>query len=222
MEIVKYPLNEGQYSKQEGKKTQIVLHHTASSSSAKNVINGWNADSRQVGTAYVIDNQGIVYEAFDPKYWAASIGYYIEGVGGNSKAYELLPGTNNRQTNLGIEMRSIGIELTNWGNLTFKDGKYYSYVNTVIPIENVIKLESPFRGFQFYEKYSSAQIQSLEQLIRTIGAKFNIPLKFSQLFDFDKNTVLGTPGITLHVNCRFDKTDLYPSKEMKEMLAKFK
>lgn len=152
---------------------------------------------------------------------AAHIGYYIQGVGGNDLAYKSLPQTANKATNLNIEMRTIGIELINWGNLTLKNGKYYTYINTIVPEDQVIKLDKSFRGFQYYQKYTKEQINSTIELIKILGAKFNIPLKFSQFFEFDKNAVLGVPGIYSHTNYRFDKVDLHPEPEMVQALKQF-
>jgi hypothetical protein len=215
---MKYPLPLDQYFQQIYKKTQIVLHHTASNGVAENVINGWKADVRKVATPYVINSKGVVYEAFDPKYWASAVGYFITGLGGNDKAYQLLPNTANKETNLAIELRTINIELTNWGGLTFRNGNYYNYVGGIVSQKEVETLNIPFRGSTFYEKYTTAQIQSLEVLIKELGAKFNIPLKFSQSFEFDKNAVLGTPGIYGHHHFRYDKSDMSPQPDLIKML----
>ena len=74
MKYIKKHLPEGQYIAEKSKKTQIVLHHTVSGSSAENVINWFATDPGRVATAFVIDKKGDVYELFDPQHWAYHIG----------------------------------------------------------------------------------------------------------------------------------------------------
>ncbi|HEX9950645.1 MAG TPA: N-acetylmuramoyl-L-alanine amidase [Rubricoccaceae bacterium] len=72
-------------------KDLLVYHHTAGGSAASSLAS-WVATPTRVGTAYLVERDGTVYEVFDP---AASAGHL--GLGGRQ------------------ETRSIGIEICNWG-----------------------------------------------------------------------------------------------------------
>lgn len=222
--IVEIPLLESQYFQQEYKKTQIVIHHTASGDNARNVIAGWNLDKRKVATAYCVDDAGVLYQAFDPKYWASHIGYYYTDengkvTSGNQRAHKLWPETANKPTNFSIEARTIGYEVCNWGNLTFKDGKYYSWVNTVVPESKVIQYENKFRGFEFFERYTDQELETLWKSIRLNCKRFDIPAKFDvSNFDLNVNAIKGVPGVYTHANYQAEKVDCPPQKSLIEML----
>ena len=94
-------LKDNQYFKEKQFKNQIVIHHTAGSGKAANVIHGWDFNAERVGTAFVIDASGEVAKAFEPEYWAYHLG---------------LKSISNSQLN----KNSIGIEICNWGQLIKK------------------------------------------------------------------------------------------------------
>ncbi len=76
-------------------KTQIYLHHTVTGN-YREVVAHWIQDSRKVGTSYLVERDGSVYEVFPPERWA----------------HHLNTGADfNRKVN----MQSIGIELCNEG-----------------------------------------------------------------------------------------------------------
>jgi hypothetical protein len=54
----------------------------------------------------------------------------------------------------------IAVEVCNWGSLTFKDGKYYSWANAVVPAEKAIELN--YKYVKFYEAYTDAEIKALK------------------------------------------------------------
>ncbi len=66
-------LQQKDYYTRQIKKDLIVIHHTVNNS-AIGTVNYWNSDNRTIGTAYVIDQRGIIYETFNPKYWAYHTG----------------------------------------------------------------------------------------------------------------------------------------------------
>ena len=222
--VVHYPLHEDQYFKQEFKKTQLVLHFSAGWDNSRGMIDGWKADKYRVATAFGLTDDGSLIQAFDPKHWASHVGYFIQGVGGNDKAYKLVPGTNNRETNLAIEVRTIGIEICNWGALRLMDGKYHTWASTVtrpitLPESKVCTYEKPFRGSNYYERYTDQEIETLWKWIRHYCKAFNIPATFDvSNFDLNVNAIKGVPGVYTHCNFRADKGDLAPQKELVEML----
>jgi len=197
-------LKDNQYFKEKQFKNQIVIHHTAGSGKAANVIHGWDFTPVQVGTAFVIDASGEVVKAFEPEYWAYHLG---------------LKSISNSQLN----KNSIGIEICNWGQLIKKsDGKFYNYVNGVVPESEVVQI-AKFRGFEYYHKYNDAQIESLRKLILELAAKFAIPLDYnSDMWDISQNALSGKKGIYTHVSYRTDKNDCSPQFNLIEMLKKLK
>ena len=181
MKIIDNLLDDNQYFKEKQFKNQIIIHHTAGGGNAVNTIHGWNFNTERVGTAYVIDSLGVIYKAFEPQYWAYHIG--------------LKTGSN-----LLLNKSSIGIEICNWGQLIFKNGKYFNYVNKEVPANEVIKLPK-FRGFEYYHKYNDAQLASLKSLILELSKTFSIHTKYNdKMFDTCVEALTGANGIYTHVS----------------------
>lgn len=198
-----YPLGATQYLRQTTKKDKIFIHFTAGGPSAKNVIGFWGSDEVRVATAYVIDRDTAkVYECFSPDYWSFHLG--VKG------------------TNGALDKTSIGIEICNWGPITKKGDKFYTYVNREIPADQVYELATPFRGFKYFQKYTDEQLQQLELLLEFLITEYQIPVQSS--FDmnwFEYNQELldkKTPGIWTHTNVRKDKSDSYPDQRLLDIL----
>jgi len=147
-------------------KKQIFIHHTAGSHNPVNVIDGWDTDNRgRVATAFVIggkssrgaDNlyDGKVYRAFDENCWAYHLGLDKSA----------------------LDKTSLAIEICNFGQLKKTGDKYLTYVATEMPAEQVTTLASPFRDYTYYHSYSSAQLDSLKQLLLDLASRFSIDLK---------------------------------------------
>lgn len=199
MKIIDNLLDDNQYFKEKQFKNQIVIHHTAGGGNAVNAIHGWNFNPEKVGTAYVIDSFGNVYKAFEPQYWAYHLG---------------LKSGNNIPLNKG----SIGIEICNWGQLVFKDGKYFNYVNKEVPSSDVVKIPK-FRGFEYYHKYSDVQLKSLKELILSLSKQFSIDTKYNdKMWDICADALKGVNGIYTHVSYRSDKNDCSPQENLINML----
>ena len=160
LEIYNKILEKGEYLTTIGNKKTIYLHHTAGSHRPDWVSNGWDKDDkngkpRRIGTAYIIGRSpsstndtsfdGKVFKAFDDKYWA-----YHLGVKGTSGRYD---------------KSSIGIEVCNYGYCKLVDGKFINYVGRELPAKDVVDLGKPFRGYQYWERYTDVQIESLRKLI---------------------------------------------------------
>ncbi len=222
--IQEYPLPDDQYIKVEYEKTQVVLHHSAGWDNSRNMIDGWKADKRRVATSYGLTDDGTLMEAFNPKYWASHIGYFINGDPSNAKAHALVPGSNTQNYNLGVETRTVGIEICNWGNLTLRDGKYHTWVSTIqrpvtVDASKVVTYEKPFRGCRHFERITDHEIETLWKWIRHICKVFDIPAKFDLTnFDLNVNAIKGVPGVYTHCNFHAQKVDLPPQKELIEML----
>jgi len=214
--IKQVPLKESQYIKEETPKTQIVLHHTAGNSSGINTISMWDTDDRgRIATCVTISGPGAkgtydgeICQAFSSKYWAYHLGIKPEVF----KAYKI--------SYQSLDRIAIGIEICNWGPVSFKDGKYYNYVNREIPADQVTKLDAPYKGHLFYHKYSDAQIQSVKDLLlywKDIY-KINLTYNYDQMFTVNAKALKGENGLYSHNSYRKDKSDIYPCPRMIAML----
>lgn len=204
--LIQYPLKKGQYievDKAKAKKKQIILHHTAGGS-AKSSIDYWNNSDEQVGTAFVIDRQGSILQAFPSWCWAYALG---------------VNQSNFRQ----LEQQSIQIELANYGQLK-KYGNnthhefYSAYGNKIAP-DMVETLPISFRGGKYYEKYTPEQIDSLRLLIQYLSEVYEIEAKYkSNIFDINQKALRGDEGLFTHCCYRGDKSDVYPQPALINML----
>jgi hypothetical protein len=127
-------------------------------------------------------------------------------------------------------MGSIGIEIDSWGGLVEDGGKWYPAMwdstlkkmvanKKIKPIENVEKYPNKFKGFYGFEKYTDAQIQTVEKLLIFWKEKYNIPLTYnSTMFDVSKEALAGKSGVWTHVSFREDKSDCHPAPNLVQML----
>jgi hypothetical protein len=214
--IKQVPLKESQYIKEETPKKQIVLHHTAGNSSGVGTISMWDNDDRgRIATCITISGPGAkgtpdgeICQAFSSKYWAYHLGIKPEVF----KAYKV--------SYQSLDRIAIGIEICNWGPLTVTNGKYYNYVNREIPADQVTTLDTPYKGFKHYHKYSDAQIQSVKDLLVYWKGIYKIDLAYNydQMFTVNTKALKGENGLYSHNSYRKDKTDIYPCPRMIAML----
>lgn len=228
MKIVDYILPFGEYYADVRTKDTIYIHHTAGGHRPDWTIHGWayerakTGDKLAIATAYVIGGlsttlddrgyDGVVYRAFDEKYWAHHLG---------------LKQQNNRKLN----QKSIAIEICNYGPLVkTPDGRFISYVKKEIPASMVATLDEPYRGYKYYHRYTTKQLSSLRTLILDIADRHNIdvksgmreylrpPFKLSTAFDVKDDALKGKPGLWTHSNVRRDKTDCFPQPELIDLI----
>lgn len=211
--IIQRQLTTDQYYPEECNKKTIVIHHTAGGANPENVIHGWQFNPEKVATAFVIAGredasksykEGDIYQSFSSKFWAHHLG-----------TYEINNTTLNKQ--------SVGIETDSWGQLIQKNGKFFCYTNQEISADQVCELRDPFRGFKFFHKYSTLQIESLRILLHYLCDKYNISKLYNEdMWDISKNALLGAGGIYTHVSYRTDKVDMFPQPELINMLQNLK
>lgn len=228
--IYDHLISEEEYIKEEVKKDTIWLHHTAGGSRPDWSINGWEKDYMKdklgrpildtngnirplrVGTSYIVGRSsstsdeniwdGKILRAFDDKYWA-----YHLGISKNSEE---------------LNSKSIAIEICNYGPLTLgKDDRFYNYVNKPIRDKDVVKLDTPFRGYEYFERYTERQLDSTRKLIHHLINKHAITIEGKiyneKWFDYDEKWFT-TGGMRSHSQVRRDKFDIFPQKEMIQML----
>jgi N-acetyl-anhydromuramyl-L-alanine amidase AmpD len=200
-------LSDNQYFKEAHAKRQIVLHHTAGGPNGYNAIHGWAYNAERVATAYVICGKpdktktyedGKILKAFDDQYWAYHLGL-------------------KSSSNMALNQGSIGIEICNWGQLIYKDGKYLTYVNSEVSEDEVAKVD--YRGFKYYHKYTDAQIESVKRLLVYLTDHYIIPKSFhSDMFMLNSMALAGERGIWTHTSYRSDKNDCSPQDNLIHML----
>ena len=219
-----------EYIKKETQKDTIWLHHTAGGSRPDWTIGGWekdfqkdkngvvildkngNAKPLKVGTHFVIGRKssttgdslwdGKILKAVDDIYWSYHLGI-------NTKSEEL-------------NSKSLSIEICNYGQLTLaKDSRFYNYVNKPILDEEVVELETPFRGYKYYEKYTDAQLESTRKLILHLKDRWNIEID-KEIYDKDwfeyNDKWFSTGGLRTHTQVRKDKFDMSPQPNLIQML----
>lgn len=186
-----------QYVPETKTKNLIVLHFTAGSS-ARSAFNCWMADKQRVATAYILDNDGVIYEAFDPSQWAYALGH-------TSK-------------NLNNEHRAIQIEIANVGPLK-REGDYLNwwpkeFGTRYCHISETDKyVQSSFRGHDYYATFPDVQMNALADLCSYLCAGFDIPKTIppaAQLTLNDTSFFASYEGIASHQNFRADKFDVGP------------
>lgn len=114
----------------------------------------------------------------------------------------------------------MGIELDSWGGLTKKNSRFYSFSGQEVKEDKVVYYEKGFRGYQYFEKYTDAQLNSLKELLKYWGERYGIPLAYKGeiMFDCNRRALSGESGIWAHVSFRPDKSDVHPQKELIDML----
>lgn len=226
MNVIDKILEKGEYYEEVCEKNTLYLHHTAGGHRPDWVISTWDTDDevdktgkkspRSVATAYVIgglstrdpkDNSwdGKIYRAFDDKFWAHHLGTTL---------------ANNRALN----KASVAVEICNYGPLTKgADGKFYNYVNSQVPADQVVTLAKPFRGFYYYHAYTDKQIATTREFILAMKAKYpkidlKTPLLTAEGFELNASAQKGISGVWTHSNVRKDKFDLSPQPKLLAML----
>ena len=178
-------------------KTGIAIHHTVGGT-AKSTFQYWAGNAEMVGTAYIIDRDGTIYEVFDPKAWAWQFGLKW-------------PSTEK----IAFEKRFIGIEIASEGGLIESNGQLYCF-GTVSPKtlkarEDTFDCGRNYRGYRYFDKYDPPQITSLCSLIDWLCGRFPIPKQVpANPEEYRGEALKRFTGIIGHTMVRTDKTDPLP------------
>ncbi|MDA3780013.1 MAG: N-acetylmuramoyl-L-alanine amidase [Bacteroidales bacterium] len=145
---------------------------------------------------FTISRDGKIYQHYDDKYYSDFLGVK-EG-----------------------DKKSISIILENMGCLfETSSRKYINWLNEFCDINQVVEKE--WFGYDFWEKYSDDQIDSLVDLINLLCDKHNIPKKIIEFHTYHKNTYK-FKGIVFKGNYIEDSTDINPllnTDQLIEMLS---
>jgi N-acetyl-anhydromuramyl-L-alanine amidase AmpD len=189
------------------KKDLLVLHFTAGKT-ARSAFDTWRGDVQRVGTSYLVDVDGTIYEVFPPKFWASHLG--IKG----SKSIH--------------DRRSIGIEIANVGPLQPSPADP-SILNWWLPrtagapdfttrfctmAETDRYLAADFRGKGHFAAFPAAQLDAVATLVRALCDQFSIPATLppaARRFESDVNAFSSYKGVCTHANFRQDKWDIGPA-----------
>jgi len=139
---------------------------------------------------------------------------------------------------------SVGIEVNNFGYLTkggYKkkvNGKrvwvekdsnsFYTYAGTRADESQIV--ECSFKGYDYWHKYSDAQIESLRLLILHIADRDGIDVRVGlptliktqgvKAFDWNPDAYYGkVKGLWTHTNTKKGKFDMFPQQELLDMLT---
>ncbi len=178
-------------------KSGIAIHHTVGGT-VPSTFEYWKTSKDMVGTAYIIERDGTIFEVFDPTAWAWQFG---------------LPWANAQR--IAFEKRFIGIELASEGGLKSVNGKLYCFDRisdkTEKKANSAFDFGKDFRGFRYFAKYEPAQVASLTALINELCNQFSIERRVPGKFlEFYGEQLKNFKGIIGHTMVRHDKTDPLP------------
>jgi hypothetical protein len=205
-------LPETEYFPSTERKSGIAIHHTVGGSAAS-TIRWWREDVTRagrpslVGTAYVVDRDGTVFEAFAPEAWAYQFGVKWPAA-----------------TRLAFERRFVGIEIASEGALIERDGSLYCFdrvsPKTKKPESQAFDFGRAYRGYRWFDRYEDAQLTALGMLVDELCDRFGIPRQFPDPpFDYYGDALLGFEGVIGHAMVRPDKTDPAPDPRLWDTLV---
>jgi hypothetical protein len=195
------------FYREETKKTQIYLHHTAGGPDGEQVFSYWDRNPVRVATCVAISADGTIVQGFGSKYWAYHLGLTVE------------PFKAKGLRHITLDRISIGIEICAYGPLTKSGQQYKTWSGQLIDPANVCVLDTPFRGSKYYHAYTDAQIESVKDLLLLWADRYGIPLKYRpEIWDIDSQALKGEAGVYTHCSVRKDKSDVYPEPRLIEML----
>lgn len=215
MKLTQTSFPASQYLAEETPKKQIYIHHTAGNANPFAVFTGWASNPERIATCVSVGGKpgsgnwqdGEVVQGFSSKFWAYHLGLKEATFDKFNLPYRSL------------DKNSIGIEICSWGQLTLKNGKFYNYINKIVPADEVCELETLHRGYKYYHNYTDAQIEAVKDLLILWKDKYQIPLTYHQdIWDVTPRALKGEAGVFTHNSVRFDKVDVYPHPKLVTML----
>jgi len=185
------PPEQNYYYKADTKKKSICLHFTVGYILSD--IAALSKNDSHISVSYVVDRSGNIYELFPDNFWSYHLGN--GAIGGNTA----------------MSKQSIGIEISNYGPLSEKDGNMVdTYGNTYCTTWETNYYErKDYRGKSAFATMPSTQVNAVATLIQYLSEKHSIPMTFSCTDDVFKSAdeALSFEGIFTHSNVRKDKFD---------------
>lgn len=220
-------MSHDQYYTEHQRKDIIVLHHNADNENPYKQRDHFQEHKNRIGTSYIIGGEGIhdglILQIFEhPSQWA-----YHLNIWGNFNVYEGRK-EENKKHETRMAKRTIGVELCNYGYLSYKNGEYWfmskgKKVKAISP-ENVIDYgEKGYRGKRYYHKYTNKQIETLKDFILKASKYYGINIDkpeggfCKKWFDYSWDATRGEKNLMSHSNVR-SRSDMHPQPELIEML----
>jgi N-acetyl-anhydromuramyl-L-alanine amidase AmpD len=194
-------LESDQYIPTREHKDLIVLHHTVGGT-AQSTVDYWRSTPERIGTAYIVDRDGTVFEVFPPGCWARHLG---------------LKGTS------ALDRRSIGIEIASEGALLEERGRLYAF-GRVAPATQytgpVFDFGSSYRGYRYFAQYTPAALAAVAALVERLLTIYSIPRHTpADHIRADLAAYTDYRGVLAHCHLRPDKTDVHPGFGWNELVA---
>ena len=201
-------------------KNQIYLHHTAGATkSPSKTIRSWSKRTDRVSTHYITNNLGDKEQLYPDEAWGNHL-----GIKKSTFTKYGLPWKHLNKFSLGIEMQS-------YGYLTKKGDKYITAYGNAVPADTVAqpvdKNGNPiaYKGKKYYQKYNAANIAHVKDIVTGWMSKYNIPFvyDYDELFPnsgdpLSKKALGGEAGVYTHNSVKTGKSDVFPQKELLDML----
>lgn len=185
------------FIREKKKKDLIVLHFTAGTT-VEGAFQSWKTSDIRIGTAYIMDQNGAVFEIFDPDYYALHLG--VKG------SYDQ-------------DRRSIAIEIVNPGplkkigdDLCYWPRNFTAKYCTIHEKEKYV--QASYRGFEYYAAYTPAQLDAIPKMVKLVCTQHNIPYRIPPEDKRDKCDLeyfSSFTGVASHQNFRPDKFDVGPA-----------
>jgi hypothetical protein len=187
-----YRLSEKNYHKTEFKKHQIVIGNSFSDN--LNHIIGW--ENRMGGeytktSTFTIDRKGKIYQHYDPKYYSDF--------------------TKNKMSDKKII--SIVIENQGWLLKDLLNNEYIDWVGNIYN-RKVKVYEKRWRGFNYWDPYTSNQVKACVWLANHLCGEYDIP-KHCVSHNTYINGIEIFDGIAYRSNYYREMTDLSPAWDFK-------
>jgi N-acetyl-anhydromuramyl-L-alanine amidase AmpD len=212
-------LGAGNFIKEATEKLGVTLHHTVSDGDPARVVRIWDQDKRgPVGTHFVIGrtmtngntaNDGKIVQCMPMENWAHHV-------------LTKRMGFSSNHNNL-VNKSYVGIELCSWGALKKQGNRFYTLDGRVeIPSNQVCTLYTPFRTFQYWHKFTNAQIESLFRLLKALKQELKIDYrkdgKINDWFELSWDAMALRRTLTTHTNFEYGKFDTYPQPELVNLI----
>lgn len=180
------------YYRDKFSKNQVVIHFTAGY--LKGDVATLSTPGNHVSVPFIIARNGAILNMWSSAYWSYHLG--PGAMGGNTAGSK----------------RTIAIEVSNIGYLNkVGDNLVSSYSNRDIYCglderNFYTKLDTPYRGHEYFASFTGNQYNSLVVLLRYLTAQYNIPRDFlpeGKRYDVvGANEITNFGGIVSHVNYR--------------------
>lgn len=206
-------LPKNQYVNETTEKEGILYHHTVGGDTSSTYAY-WAGNKEKVCTHYLIDRNGDIVQCIPLEHWGYHV--YVASPGNRiPKDYKKLGSTYDKKL--------IGIEICNLGPVKLKDGIFYDLYNRAVPSDKVVKTDK-YKGYEYWEKYTDKQIESLEWLTLYLLERFpkiknkGVRTDYSNFVEVQQSALEFKEAISFHTSYRTDKSDIYGNPDLIKML----